>query len=67
MNDVSEEIPAERSAGLAIVVSGEGSLPPGAEALRAALRIHGIEAETICDPGSKIPPGSFILSIGSPA
>jgi hypothetical protein len=52
------------SASLVFVVSGQGSLPPSAEALRDALRIYGIEVETFCDPTCKITSGSFILSIG---
>ena len=52
------------TASLVFVVSGQGSLPPSAEALRDALRIYGIEVETFCDPTCNITSGSFILSIG---
>jgi hypothetical protein len=55
------------SASLAFVVSGQGSLPPSAEALRDALRIYGIGVETLCDPTCNITSGSFILSIGPQA
>jgi len=66
VNDVeSAEHSSAQAAGLAVVVSGDHSLPPSAEALRDALRIYGIEVETICDPTAKIAPGSFVLRIGS--
>jgi hypothetical protein len=55
------------SASLAFVVSGQGSLPPSAEALRDALQIYGIGVETFCDPTCNITSGSFILSIGPQA
>jgi hypothetical protein len=55
------------SASLAFVVSGQGSLPPSAEALRDALRIYGIGVERFCDPTCNITSGSFILSIGPQA
>ena len=56
---------AVQAAGLAVVVSQDHSLPPSAEALRDALRIYGIEVETICEPAGNIAAGSFVLSIGS--
>jgi hypothetical protein len=57
--------PAAQATGLAILVSQDHGLPPGAEALRDALRIYGIEVETVCEPTSMIAAGSFALSIGS--
>jgi hypothetical protein len=51
--------------GLALVVSHDHNLPPSAEAFRDALRIYGMEVETIRDPGGKVPAGSFLLSVGS--
>ena len=62
----SEALAAE-SAGLAFVVSGEGSLPPSAEALRDTLRIYGIEVATFCDPARNTEPGGFTLVIGPAA
>ncbi len=66
---VNEAESAERSpvqaAGLALLVSQDHRLPPSAEALRDALRIYGIEVETICDPAGKIAADSFVLCIGS--
>jgi hypothetical protein len=53
-----------QTTGLAFVVSGQGSLPPSAEALRDALRIYGIEVTTFCDPNCNIRSGDFILAIG---
>ena len=58
---------AARGAGLAVVVSQDHSVPPGAEALRDALRIYGIEVETICDPAGNSAAGSFVFSISSDA
>jgi hypothetical protein len=52
--------------GLAVVVSGAGSLPPSAEALRDTLRIYGIEVATFCDPACDTEPGGFTLIIGPP-
>jgi hypothetical protein len=52
-------------AGLAVVVSQNHSLPPGAEALRDALRIYGIEVQTIADPAANISLGTFVLSVGA--
>lgn len=49
---------------LAIVLSVLDSLPPGAEALRDALRIYGIEVATICDPACAMKAGGFILAVG---
>jgi hypothetical protein len=48
---------------LAIVVSALDSLPPGAEALRDALRIYGIEVATICDPAYRMKAAGFILAV----
>ena len=53
--------------GLAFVVSGQGSLPPSAEALRDTLRIYGIEVATLYDPAYNTESGGFILTIGPPA
>jgi hypothetical protein len=55
------------AAGLAVVVSENQSLPPSAEALRDALRIYGIEMQTIGDPTANISSGSFVLSVGAEA
>ena len=63
----AREILAGKSSGLALVFSEAGSLPPAAEALRDALRIYEIDAETLCDPASKIPAGSFVVAVSSPA
>ncbi len=63
----AREIPAGSSAGLALVFSKAGSLPPAAEALRDALRIYEIDAEILCDPFGNIAPGSFVVAVGSPA
>jgi hypothetical protein len=67
--DVSEGPLAEtwngQFAGLRIVVSGLDSLPAGAEALRDALRIYGIEVATVCDPACGVKAGGFILAVGS--
>ena len=51
--------------GLALIVSQDHCLPPGAEALRDALRIYEIEAHTISDPTANIASGSFVLSVGA--
>src|SRR5215468_2565600 len=51
--------------GLALVVSEDHRLPPGAEALRDALRIYQIEVGTSCEPVAKIAPGAFVLRIGA--
>ena len=56
-----------QSTGLAIVVSEQSKLPPGAEALRDALRIYEIEVATFCDPTCNTNPASFVLAIGPPA
>jgi hypothetical protein len=67
---VNDGAPSEfvdgHTAGLAIVVSDEGSLPPSAEALRDTLRIYGIEIATLCDPACQTDSGSFILTVGPP-
>jgi hypothetical protein len=54
------------TAGLAVVVCDEGSLPACAEALRDALRIYGIEVKTLCSNGREIGTGVFVLAVGSP-
>ena len=65
---VDESGSAERArtgqAGLALVVSQDRRLPPAAEALRDALRIYGIEAETVSDSSGHVAPGDFVLSVG---
>lgn len=67
--EVDEGAPTENgnlnSKGLALVVSAAGGLPAGAEALRDALRIYGIEAATICEPGCGMKPGGFVLAVGA--
>jgi hypothetical protein len=50
--------------GLGIVV-GEGyDVPAGAEALRDALRIYGVEVETVWDPTGCVGAGDFVLVVG---
>jgi hypothetical protein len=61
----SGEFPSAQSTGLAIVAREAESLPPAAEALRDALRIYTIDATIHFDPACNIPPGSFVLAIGS--
>jgi hypothetical protein len=66
---VDESGPAERAGtaqagGLALVVSQDRRLPPAAEALRDALRIYGIEAETLSENSGDFAPGDFVLSVG---
>jgi|SRR5271156_2189156 hypothetical protein len=63
----AREIAMGSPAGLALVFSRAGSLPPAAEALRDALRIYEIDAEILCDPGANIPLGSFVVAVGSAA
>jgi hypothetical protein len=66
VNDAeSAEIVTGQSAGLALMVSRGGSLPPSAEALRDTLRIYGIEVETLSDSARNIASGSFVLAVGS--
>jgi len=68
VNDVQPATQATaQAAGLAIVVSQSQGVPPGAEALRDALRIYGIEAETIWDAGGHVSVGAFALRVGSDA
>jgi hypothetical protein len=50
------------SCGLAIVTP-EKQLPPSAEALRDSLRIYGIEAEIIADPGNLCASRTFVLVV----
>lgn len=66
VNDVeSAERLTAQGAGLALIVSQDHRLPPGAEALRDALRIYGIEVETVRDPGGNVAVGDFALCVGS--
>ena len=58
------DLVADRSIGLAIIVRRLAELPPSAQALRDSLRIYRIEVETICDSGRNIASGSFVLAIG---
>jgi len=51
--------------GLVIVVSEDHRLPAAADALRDALRIYQIDANTVREPDAKIPPGAFVFRIGS--
>lgn len=66
--DVSEGVLAVTWNGqfddLAIVVSALDNLPPGAEALRDALRIYQIEVARVCDPACDVKAGGFILAFG---
>jgi hypothetical protein len=57
------EIVAGQSAGLALIVSRGNSVPASAQALRDALRIFGIEVETLCDSVRNIASGSFVLAV----
>ena len=61
----STPVAGAESHGLAIVVSEDHRLPPGAEALRDALRIYQIEVGTAREPAAKIGPGAFVLRIGT--
>lgn len=67
--DVQEGAASEKwnaeTAGLSLVVTDAGRLPVGAEALRDALRIYGIEVATVCDPGCGMSAGEFIFSVGA--
>ena len=67
--DVQEVAPSENwngeKAGLSLVVAERESLPVGAEALRDALRIYGIEVATVCDPQCGMSRGGFIFSVGA--
>jgi hypothetical protein len=49
---------------MSIVLNALDALPPGAEALRDALRIYEIEVATICDPACAMKAGGFILAVG---
>jgi hypothetical protein len=66
VNDVEsvEQLMAQ-DAGLALIVSQDHRLPPAAEALRDALRIYGIEVETVGDPSGNVEVGDFALCVGS--
>lgn len=59
------ERPSGQVSGLAFLVSQDHRLPSGAEALRDALRIYGIEVEIVSDPGAHVPANSFVLTVGS--
>jgi hypothetical protein len=65
---VDDAVPVERPPGqvaeLALVVEEGQGLPPGAEALRDALRIYGIEVETVWDSSGCVAEGEFALSVG---
>ena len=68
VNDVeSVERLTARHGGLALIVSQDHRLPPAAEALRDALRIYGIEVETVRDASGNVAADNFLLSIGSDA
>jgi hypothetical protein len=60
------EVVDAQATGLAFVVSGQGKLPPSAEALRDTLRIYGIEVATFCDPTCSTESGGFMLTVGPP-
>ena len=64
VNDPQSTERPKAQSGLALVVSLDHGLPPGAEALRDALRIYGIEVETVCEADGDITAGSFVLSVG---
>lgn len=55
--------PTGTSPGLALIVN-EAGLPPCAEALRDALRIYGIEVETLCAGSRNLEIRRFVLRIG---
>lgn len=67
--DVAElglaRVPSAHADGLAIVVNAMQKVPAGAEALRDALRIYGIEVETVRDSAREIVAGGFIFSVGA--
>jgi hypothetical protein len=68
VNDVEPaERFAEQGAGLALIVSQDHCLPPAAEALRDALRIYGIEVETVRDSSGNVAADGFLLRIDSDA
>jgi hypothetical protein len=52
-------------AGLALVASEKHGLPAGAEAFRDALRIYGVEVETVADSSGCVAAGEFVLSVGA--
>jgi hypothetical protein len=61
----SQELPEDFGSypsGLAIV-SRDGQLPPSAEALRDALRIYRLEAETRCGHSDLCGPRAFVLAV----
>ena len=60
----AERARATQAGGLALVLSQARRLPPAAEALRDALRIYGIEVETLSDSGGGLAPGDFVFSVG---
>ena len=61
----SAHVSGAETQGLAIVVSEDHRLPPGAEALRDALRIYQVEVGTECEPAANIGAGAFVLRIGT--
>ncbi len=61
------EVSSGQSIGLAFVTSGEGGLPPSAEALRDALRVYEIEIAAYSDAACNAKSGGFILAIGPQA
>jgi hypothetical protein len=63
------DAPSARTVGpaLAFVVTGQGTLPPSAEALRDALRIYEIEVATLCDTACESTSADFVLAIGPQA
>jgi hypothetical protein len=67
--NVDDAAPATQNfgsaSGLALVGSEDHSLLPAAEALRDALRIYGIEVETVWDSSGCVAADSFVLSVGS--
>lgn len=60
--EAAEELTEEPS-GLA-VIANEAELPPCAEALRDALRIFGVEVQTLCAGTRNVGNGRFVLRVG---
>jgi hypothetical protein len=58
---------AGNGSGLAVVVGKDQNVPAGAEALRDALRIYGIDVETKFNSACEIEAGDFIFSVGAHA
>ena len=66
VNDTkSTERSTGQATGLALVVSQGQRLPASAEAFRDALRIYGIEVETVLHPDGNVAAGTFVLSVGT--